>query len=108
EPWLRRLAQGVQSSVTARCGVSQYRLANTSFRSVYRLGLPLFAPPTAHPAKAGRRPLTPAAFCCAKGPMPVRYRNERGIVIFSRSIPLHGDQQAGAIMRESNSEGSPC
>jgi len=31
--------------------------------------------------------------------MPIRYWNERGIVILSTTIPLHGDEEAGAIMR---------
>jgi len=37
------------------------------------------------------------SFC--EGPMLVRYRNERRIVISSTTIPPHGDEQAGAIMR---------
>ena len=37
--------------------------------------------------------------------MPVLYWNESGIVILSAIVPRHGDEETGAITRESNFRG---
>jgi hypothetical protein len=53
----------------------------------------------------GRRSFGSGTHSVAQSPMSICYRIERLIVILYPNVPLHGDAEAGAITRESNSEG---